>query len=100
MTFERISVEDAKALIEKIKITLIDIRDLNSFNADHIENALHIETFNIENFIKEKDKYEPILIYCYHGNSSQPAANFFSQKGFKKVYSLDEGYTGWKKLNL
>jgi thiosulfate sulfurtransferase len=37
------------------------------------------------------------LIYCYHGNSSKSAANFFTQHGFEKVLSMDEGYSGWIK---
>jgi len=95
MSYQRISIEDAKALIKDEEITLIDIRDFNSFSNGHIQNAIHIEDVNIENFIQEKDKNKPILIYCYHGNSSQTAANFFYQNGFQQVYSMDEGYEGW-----
>ena len=81
MSYQRISIEDAKALIKDKDITLIDIRDFNSFSSGHIQNAIHIEDLNIENFIQEKDKNKPILIYCYHGNSSQTAASFLT-KGF------------------
>ena len=94
MSYQRISVKDAKELIKE-DITLIDIRDFNSFSSGHIQNAIHIEDLNIENFIQEKDKNKPILIYCYHGNSSKTAANFFYQNGFQQVYSMDEGYEGW-----
>lgn len=95
MSYQRISIEDAKALIKDKDITLIDIRDFNSFSSGHIQNAIHIEDLNIENFIQEKDKNKPILIYCYHGNSSQTAASFFDQRGFNSVFSMDEGYEGW-----
>ena len=98
MSYKRISIEDAKELIKE-DITLIDIRDFNSFSSGHIQNAIHIEDLKIENFIKEKDKNKPILIYCYHGNSSQTAANFFYQNGFQQVYSMDEGYEGWLQLD-
>ena len=95
MSYQRISIEDAKELIKDDDIAIIDIRDFNSFSSGHIQNAIHIEDLNIENFIQEKDKNKPILIYCYHGNSSQAAANFFYQNGFQLVYSMDEGYEGW-----
>ena len=95
MSYQRISIEDAKALIKDKDTTLIDIRDFNSFSNGHIQNAIHIEDLSIENFIQEKDKNKPILIYCYHGNSSQTAASFFDQRGFKSVFSMDEGYEGW-----
>jgi thiosulfate sulfurtransferase len=95
MSYQRISIEDTKELIKDDDITIIDIRDFNSFSYGHIQNAIHIEDLNIENFIQEKDKNKPILIYCYHGNSSKTAANFFYQNGFQQVYSMDEGYEGW-----
>lgn len=95
MSYQRISIEDAKELIKDDDIAIIDIRDFNSFSSGHIQNAIHIEDLNIENFIQEKDKNKPILIYCYHGNSSKTAANFFYQNGFQQVYSMDEGYEGW-----
>ena len=95
MSYQRISIKGAKELIKDKDITLIDIRDFNSFSNGHIQNAIHIEDLNIENFIQEKDKNKPILIYCYHGNSSQTAANFFYQNGFQLVFSMDEGYEGW-----
>ena len=95
MSYQRISIEDAKELIKDDDIAIIDIRDFNSFSSGHIQNAIHIQDLNIENFIQEKDKNKPILIYCYHGNSSKTAANFFYQNGFQQVYSMDEGYEGW-----
>ena len=97
MSFQCISIKEAKSLIEKDDLILIDIRDYNSFSKGHIENAIHVEDLNIDNFLKDKDKDETILIYCYHGNSSQSAAIFFSHHGFKNVFSMDEGYSGWNK---
>ncbi len=32
------------------------------------------------------------MIYCYHGNSSQGAADWLSEQGFSDVVSLDGGY--------
>ena len=95
MSLNRISIKDAKDLLSKDDLILIDIRDYNSFKNGHIENAIHVENLNIQNFIKEKNKNDTILIYCYHGNSSQSAAEFFRQYGFKNVFSMDEGDEGW-----
>ena len=85
MSFNRISIKDAKDLLSKDDLILIDIRDYNSFNNGHIDNAIHVEDLNIQNFLKEKDKNDTILIYCYHG--------------FKNVFSMDEGYEGWTNIN-
>ena len=36
-----------------------------------------------------------IIVYCYHGNSSQDVANFLTSHGFTDVYSLKGGYEEW-----
>lgn len=99
MSFECISIKEAKNLIKNDDLILIDIRDHNSFSKGHIEKAIHVEDLNIDKFLQDKDKNETILIYCYHGHSSQSAANFFSHHGFKNVFSMDEGYSGWITYN-
>ncbi|MDC0548561.1 rhodanese-like domain-containing protein [Alphaproteobacteria bacterium] len=97
MSFQCISIEEAKIIIDKDNLTIIDIRDRNSFLIGHIDKAIHVEDLDIDNFLKDKNKNDTILIYCYHGNSSKSAANFFVQHGFEKVLSMDEGYVGWIK---
>ena len=97
MSFQCISIEEAKIIIDKDNLTIIDIRDRNSFLNGHIDKAIHVEDLDIDNFLKDKNKNDTILIYCYHGNSSKSAANFFVQHGFEKVLSMDEGYAGWIK---
>ena len=95
MSFDCISIEDTKRLLEKDGVTVIDIRDISSFSKGHINNAIHIDDINIDNFLNEKDKNATIIIYCYHGISSKSAANFFSQNGFTNVMSMNDGYAGW-----
>ena len=98
MSFQCISIEEAKIIIDKDNLTIIDIRDRNSFLNGHIDKAIHVEDLDIDNFLKDKNKNDTILIYCYHGNTSKSAANFFVQHGFEKVLSMDEGYSGWIKI--
>jgi len=96
MAFTRISVEEAKVLIEKTEVTLADVRDSASFSAANIPNALHVSNESVSAFIETANKDKPLIIYCYHGNSSQGAADHFSQQGFKDVYSLDGGFEEWR----
>ena len=56
MSFKCISIKEAKSLIEKDDLILIDIRDYNSFSKGHIEKAIHVEDLNIDNFLKIKTK--------------------------------------------
>ena len=43
----------------------------------HLDKAIHIEDFNVEEFVSNGDKDTALLIYCYHGHSSQSAGDFF-----------------------
>lgn len=96
MNFKRISTEQSKTLLEKENTLLVDIRDKASFLSAHIERAVHLDNSNVEDFINNSDSSAPLVIYCYHGNSSQGAADFFASKGFSEVYSMDGGFEQWR----
>ena len=94
---KRISVGDAHSMIGSGNVNIVDIRDTESYNSDHLDSAQNITSKNADQFIKTAEKNKPLIVYCYHGNSSQVAGKFFAEKGFKDVYSVDGGY---EKLKL
>ena len=79
--------------------TIIDVRDPESYSMGHIENAVHVSSENILQFIDGANKSRPLIIYCYRGNSSQDAAKYLSDKGFLDVYSMDGGFEEWSLNN-
>ncbi len=96
-SFKRISVQDTKQLLESDEsVQLIDIRDEASYQQGHIAGATFIDNSAVQPFIQQADFAKPLVIYCYHGNSSQSAAAFFAEQGFEDVYSVDGGYEQWK----
>jgi thiosulfate sulfurtransferase len=96
VTFQRISTEQTKDLLEKDDTLLVDIRDKPSYLSGHIKHAVHLDNSNVDAFINDNNPTTPLIIYCYHGNSSQGAADFFSSKGFAEVYSMDGGFEQWR----
>lgn len=97
--FKRISIEQTKELMDNQEVLLADIRDPQSYAAGHMPNAKNINNQNAAEFIQESDKDKPLVVVCYHGNSSQPAAQYFAANGFKEVYSMDGGFELWKLNN-
>ena len=95
MSAERISVINAVKLIEDKKAQVVDIRDITAFGSGHIKNAVRIDNANIQEFIDGAELDKPLLVCCYHGQSSIAAANFFQSQGFNEVYSLDGGMSAW-----
>ena len=93
--FKHITVADAQQLIAKQTVTLADIRDVQSYNTSHIDGAIHLSNENLPEFINENDLDTPLIVYCFHGHSSQPAAQYLLEQGFEEVYSLIGGYSAW-----
>lgn len=94
--FKRLSMADASPRIRRGDFVLVDIRDGQSFAAGHIPGARLLNQSNAPAFMENTRKDAAILVCCYHGNSSQSAAQFLVDTGFQEVYSLDGGFELWK----
>ena len=92
--FKRIPPQEAQALREKGAV-VVDIRDQPTYAAKHISGAKHLDNHSIADFIRDADLDKPLIVACYHGNSSQSAAAYLVSQGFSDVYSLDGGFELW-----
>ncbi|MGK0501012.1 MAG: thiosulfate sulfurtransferase [Oceanicoccus sp.] len=97
--FKRISIEQAQPLLAQDDVAVVDVRDAQSYNTAHIDGAFLLDNNTVDQFIDSTDKTSTVVVYCYHGNSSQNAAQFLVERGFSDVYSLDGGYELWKQSN-
>ena len=96
MNFKRISVEQATQMMsEKGQVQIVDIRDDQSFNAGHIPDSFQLHGSNIDEFMASANPEAPLLVVCYHGISSQSAAAYLAEQGFRDTYSLDGGFEAW-----
>lgn len=96
MTYQCISIDQATEIIKQGEATILDIRDTHSFAQGHIENSINVTNDNVEEIANSADKSKPLIIYCYHGNSSKNAAQYFYDLGFSKACSVDGGFEEWK----
>lgn len=95
--FAHISVSDTHKKLKKGAVKLVDIRDEQSFNAAHIEGAWHLNSGNMVDLLQQTELDTPVIVYCYHGVSSQQAAQYLLHQGFEEVYSMDGGFEAWRK---
>lgn len=95
--FKHLSPAQAHALFEQGNCQFADIRDEQSFTLGHIPKARHLDNQSLQQFIEEADPDQALVIYCYHGNSSQSAAQYFVEKDFTEVYSMDGGFEEWRQ---
>ncbi|MCY1349103.1 Thiosulfate sulfurtransferase GlpE [compost metagenome] len=95
--FKRIAPDQAQQL-RADGAQVVDIRDPQSFAMGHISGSQHVDNYSVADFIRQADLDAPLVVVCYHGNSSQSAAAYFIQQGFTDVYSLDGGFELWRSV--
>lgn len=78
--FKRIPPEQAQALREQGAV-LVDVRDAQTFQSNHIPDSVHLDNHSIADFIAKADLDKPLVVVCYHGNSSQSAAAYLVEIG-------------------
>lgn len=100
MSYQTIEVQQVESLIQQGPITILDVRDLNSYNQEHMENAVPANDVIVEQLIRKKLREQTVLVYCYLGHSSRDFCSLLGKMGFKSVYSLNGGYTAWKKFQV
>ena len=93
---KEIDVQKVKEMADADSATIVDIRDPASFKSGHIPNAVHLSDDNVKQFISDTNKGNPLVVYCYHGISSQGAAAYFSEQGFKEATSMIGGFESWQ----
>lgn len=95
--FQHMNIQQLSELMtDKTPLHIVDIRDPQSFSMGHISTAIPLDNSNVRTFIENTPKQESVVVCCYHGNSSQGAAQFLAEQGFTNVYSLDGGFEMWK----
>jgi thiosulfate sulfurtransferase len=96
-TFSHISVQDVADFSGTVSI--VDIRDTQSYANGHMPNAAPLNNDNFATFVEQTPKDTPVVVVCYHGVSSQQAAQVIAQQGFETVYSMDGGFEAWRLAN-
>ena len=94
-SIKQIDVHKVKEIEDNNSATIVDIRDPASYQAGHIPNAIHLSDNTVEKFLSDTDKNKQLIVYCYHGISSQGTAAYFTEQGFKEVSSMIGGFEGW-----
>lgn len=97
-----LTVKDVKTLMDKQELPLlIDVREDNEWQKDHLPYANHlgrgIIERDIETLVPNKDT--TMILYCGGGYRSILAAESLHKMGYHNVISMDGGYRGWKNQN-
>ncbi len=95
---KKISVEEAKSLIQRPHVFLLDVREPNEYEEGHIPGAILIPLSELPDRISElKDKKE-IITYCRSGVRSLAAAKLIAHNLDVDVYSMEGGIRAWNDM--
>lgn len=88
-----ISWEEAEKYKYHSQTLLVDLRETEAYEKEHISGAWNISFDELEEHMQEIMNYERIIFYCDYGNHSLKAAKLLAQKG-KWACSIAGGYEG------
>ena len=93
--FARVSAEEAKSLVDGGEVQIIDVREPNEYQKDHIANArlLPLGTLMAQPEALESDN---VLFICEMGVRSAVACEFAASLGLEQLYNLEGGMAAWR----
>lgn len=85
-----LSYEEAMDIYKRKKALLIDVRMPEEYKENHIEGAMNIPIYEIDNVKNEIiDKDTVILLYCKTGKRSKIVKEILMQNGYRNVYTFN-----------
>ena len=107
---ETLSAKEAKILVDKKEITLIDVRDIRElWKEGTLENSIHIPRGMLEFWLDPQSSYynsnkikevKKIVLFCALGFRSALATKSLVDMGFKNVAHVSGGFDALKNAGV
>jgi rhodanese-related sulfurtransferase len=97
MSYQDIHPAEAQTLLAAGEITVLDMRDPASYERGHLAHAQPASDTGIKQLLKDRQRERPVLVYCYHGNTSRDLCRFIAGFGYTRVYNLAGGWQAWEQ---
>jgi rhodanese-related sulfurtransferase len=98
MSYENMYVNQVDEFLDLNDAMVLDIRDRQSFDAGHLRGAVHADEECMGWLIRKRKTNPPILVYCYHGNTSRDFASLVHNLGYNQVFHLEGGWKAWNEF--
>ncbi len=77
---------------------VLDVRNLNEYEASHLRGALNIPVDELRFRLEEVPRDRPLVVHCRSGYRSHLASRILQQNGFERVRNLTGGYIAVRAL--
>ncbi len=81
-----------------VRPVLLDVRNLNEFEASHVCGALHIPVDELRFRLAEVPRETPIMVHCRSGFRSHLALRILKENGWKNVRNITGGFVAMTAL--
>jgi rhodanese-related sulfurtransferase len=97
-----ISPTDAATKLKSGNVVIVDVREKDEWDQEHIPDAIHLSRGTVELDIEEKvpDPNTTVILHCGGGGRSALAAESLQKMGYKNVRSMAGGFKAWKAVGL
>ena len=92
---ERIKPAEFQVLNQKEGITILDVREVDEFQAGHIEGAVNAPLSTLDKGYEQLDASKRYYVICQGGMRSERACQFLETKGFD-VVNVEGGMNQWQ----
>lgn len=95
--YQQISQEEAKEMMDTQDVIILDVREQDEYDSDHIPGAVLLPVGTIDEktaaeVIPKKDS--TVLVYCRSGNRSKTASSTLAELGYTNIYEFG-GINTW-----
>jgi rhodanese-related sulfurtransferase len=97
-----ISPTDAATKSKSSDAVIVDVREKDEWDEEHIPDAVHMSRGMLELEVEDKfpDRNMTIICHCGGGGRSALAAESLQKMGYKNVRSMAGGFKAWKTAGL
>lgn len=95
--FSRITVGEAKEMMGRDDVVVIDVRNPDEYAAGHVPNASLIPHTTVFARKDELPTNKDIIFVCAVGQRSALAAEMAAATGLTRLYNLEGGTDAWVK---
>ncbi|NWJ52408.1 MAG: rhodanese-like domain-containing protein [Bacteroidetes bacterium] len=97
-----VTSNEVSNLLAKDKTWIVlDVRTPDEFKEGHIKNAINID-INSDDANKKIDKLNKnakYIVHCRSNHRSGIAVAYMNKHGFKTIYQMMDGFSGWSSGN-
>lgn len=98
-----VNSKEVNTMLQKDKnLVVIDVRTADEFKEGHIKGAKNID-IKQNDAISKIDKLDhnaKYIVHCRSNHRSKIAVDHMVESGFRTVYQMMDGMTGWNQNNL